>query len=204
QNGLKAAYQKVHAKLDTLTTLGYSCAGEVIAVGQEVNEFRPGDRVACGGGGYANHAEINFVPCNLAVRIPSEVSTVAASLTTIGAIALQGVRQASVQVGEAVAVIGTGLVGILTVQILRAAGCRVVALDLSHERAARGKEFGAHLAVPTDDVALTSKVKAFSRYGVDAAIIAAATDSTAPAELAAEILRDRGRLVVVGAVGMGI
>src|SRR5262249_7465822 len=153
---------------------------------------------ACGGGGYANHAEINFVPRNLAVRIPSEVSTVAASLTTIGAIALQGVRQAGVQVGEAVAVIGTGLVGVLTVQILRAAACRVVALALSHGRRAGAKNSGPHLALLTDDVALTSKVKAFSRSGVAAVIIAAATDSVAPAELAAEILRDRGRLVVVG------
>jgi len=94
QNGVKAAYEKVHAKLDTLTTLGYSCAGEVISVADGVHEFRAGDRVACGGGTYANHAEINFVPRNLAVRIPSQVSSVAASLTTIGAIAMHGVRQA--------------------------------------------------------------------------------------------------------------
>ena len=204
QNGLRAALQKVHAKLDTLTTLGYSCSGEVIAVGEGVHEFRPGDRVACGGGGYANHAEINFVPRNLAALIPSEVSITAASLTTIGAIALQGVRQSDVHVGETVAVIGAGLVGVLTIQILRAAGCRVVALDLSPQRVARAKEFGAHLSLPTDDPALNSKVKAFSRYGVDAAIITAATESAAPAELAAAILRDRGRIIVVGAVGMGV
>src|SRR5690348_7723466 len=91
QNGLKAALQKVHSKLDTLTTLGYSCAGEVTAVGEGVNDFRPGDRVACGGGGFANHAEVNFVPRNLAVLVPPEVSSAAASLTTIGAIAMQGV-----------------------------------------------------------------------------------------------------------------
>lgn len=204
QNGLRAAFQKVHAKLDTLTTLGYSCAGEVIAVGDGVNEFRPGDRVACGGGGYANHAEINFVPRNLAVPIPAEVSAAAASLTTIGAIALQGVRQAGVHVGETVAVIGAGLVGVLTVQILRAAGCRVVALDLSPQRVARAGEFGARLALATDDSSLASKIKAFSRYGVDAAIITAATESAAPTELAAAILRDRGRIIVVGAVGMGV
>src|SRR2546422_6012613 len=95
QNGVKAAYNKVHAKLDTLTNLGYSCAGEIISVGEGVHEFRPGDRVACGGGSYANHAEINFVPRNLAVHIPSQVSTLAASLTTIGAIALQEIGRAS-------------------------------------------------------------------------------------------------------------
>jgi polar amino acid transport system substrate-binding protein len=204
QNGVKAAYEKVRAKLDTLTTLGYSCAGEVISVGEGVHEFRVGDRVACGGGTYANHAEINFVPRNLSVHIPSRVSMAAASLTTIGAIALQGFRQADVRIGETVAVIGAGLVGVLTIQIVRAAGCRVVAIDLSPERVARALDFGAHFAVTADDAALVSKIKEFSRYGVDAAILTAATDSAEPAEMATSILRDRGRIVVVGAVGMGV
>jgi polar amino acid transport system substrate-binding protein len=204
QNGVKAAYDKVHAKLDTLTTLGYSCAGEVISVADGVHEFRAGDRVACAGGTYATHSEINFVPRNLAVRIPSQVSTVAASLTTIGAIALQGVRQAEVGIGETVAVIGAGLVGVLTIQILRAAGCRVVAIDLSPQRVKRAEEFGAHLALAASDPALASSMKEFSRYGVDAAILTAASDSAEPTEMAAKILRDRGRIVVVGAVGMGV
>ncbi|PYV09987.1 MAG: oxidoreductase [Acidobacteria bacterium] len=204
QNGVRAAYEKVHAKLDTLATLGYSCAGEVISVGDGVHEFRAGDRVACGGGSYANHAEINFVPRNLAVHIPSQVSTAAASLTTIGAIALQGFRQADVGIGETVAVIGAGLVGVLTIQIARAAGCRVVAIDLSPQRVERAVEFGAHLAVAANDPALVSSIKEFSRYGVDAAILTAATDSVEPAEMAAKILRDRGRIIVVGAVGMGV
>ena len=204
QNGVKAAYNKVHAKLDTLTNLGYSCAGEIISVGEGVHEFRPGDRVACGGGSYANHAEINFVPRNLAVHIPSQVSTLAASLTTIGAIALQGFRQADIRIGETVAVIGAGLVGVLTIQIARAAGCRVVAIDLSSQRVERAVEFGAHLAVAANDPALVSSIKEFSRYGVDAAILTAATDSAEPVEMAAKILRDRGRIIVVGAVGMGV
>jgi predicted dehydrogenase len=204
QNGVKAAFEKVHAKLDTLTTLGYSCAGEVISVGEGVHEFRAGDRVACGGGTYANHAEINFVPRNLAVHIPSQVSMAAASLTTIGAIAMQGFRQAKVGIGEAVAVIGAGLVGVLTIQIARAAGCRVVAIDLSPQRVQRAAEFGAQLAVAANDPTLASSITEFSRYGVDAAILTAATDSAEPAEMAAKILRDRGRIIVVGAVGMGV
>ncbi len=204
QNGVKAAYEKVHVKLDTLTTLGYSCAGEVISVGEGVHEFRAGDRVACGGGTYANHAEINFVPRNLAVHIPSQVSMAAASLTTIGAIAMQGFRQAKVGIGEAVAVIGAGLVGVLTIQIARAAGCRVVAIDLSPQRVQRAAEFGAQLAIPANDPMLVSSITEFSRYGVDAAILTAATDSAEPAEMAARILRDRGRIIVVGAVGMGV
>lgn len=204
QNGWKAAWDKVHAKLDTLTTVGYSCAGEVISVGDGVHDFRAGDRVACAGGTYANHAEINFIPRQLAVPIPPEVSTAAAALTTIGAIALQGFRQANVAIGESVAVIGAGLVGVLTIQIARAAGCRVVAIDLSPERVERTKEFGAQLALNANDPALASRVREFSRYGVDAAILTAATDSAAPAEMAAAILRDRGRIIVVGAVGMGV
>jgi predicted dehydrogenase/threonine dehydrogenase-like Zn-dependent dehydrogenase len=204
QNGVKAAYQKVHAKLDTLTTLGYSCAGEVISVGDGVEEFRPGDRVACAGGTYANHAEVNFVPRNLAVHIPAQVSTAAASLTTIGAIALQGLRQAEIRIGETVAVIGAGLVGVLTIQIARAAGCRVVAIDLSPGRVARAVAFGAHLSLAANDPTLVSKIRDFSRYGIDAAVLTAATESAEPAELAAQILRDRGRIIVVGAVGMGV
>jgi len=204
QNGVKAAYEKVHAKLDTLTTLGYSCAGEVISVADGVHEFRAGDRVACAGGTYANHAEINFVPRNLAVRVPPQVSSAAASLTTIGAIAMQGVRQAEAGIGETVAVIGAGLVGVLTIQILRAGGCRVVAIDLSPQRVKRAADFGAHLAVAADDPTLASTIKEFSRYGVDAAILTAATDSAEPAEMASRILRDRGRIIVVGMVGMGV
>ena len=204
QNGLKAAYEKVHAKLDTLTTMGYSCAGEVISVGEGVHEFRPGDRVACAGGTYANHAEINFVPRNLAVHIPSPVSTLAASLTTIGAIAMQGFRQADLRIGETVAVIGAGLVGVLTIQIARAAGCRVVAIDLSPQRVERALEFGAHLALVADNPMLASNIREFSRYGADAAILAAQTPSAEPAEMAAKILRDRGRMVVVGDVGLGV
>ena len=108
----------------------------MLEAGAGVTEFKPGDRVACGGGGYASHCEVNFVPCNLAVTVPGNVGLEAASLTTIGAIAMQGVRQAAVTVGETVAVIGAGLVGVLAMQILRAAGCRVIAIDLSSERAA--------------------------------------------------------------------
>jgi predicted dehydrogenase/threonine dehydrogenase-like Zn-dependent dehydrogenase len=203
-NGIAAARQKVEARLETLTALGYSCSGVVLKVGAGVTGFQPGDRVACGGAGYASHSEINFVPANLAVRIPDNVSLEAASLTTIGAIAVQGVRQANVTFGETVAVIGVGLVGVLGVQVLRAAGCRVVAIDLSSERAARAISFGAQLALFNSDPALENKVASFSRYGVDAVLITAATKSAEPLELAAKLLRDRGRISVVGDVGLGV
>jgi predicted dehydrogenase/threonine dehydrogenase-like Zn-dependent dehydrogenase len=203
-NGVKAARQKVQARLETLTALGYSCSGVVLEVGAAVTAFRPGDRVACAGAGYASHGEINFVPANLAVLVPEDVSLEAASLTTIGAIAMQGVRQANVTFGETVAVIGVGLVGVLTIQILRAAGCRVVAIDVSRERAAHAMNLGAQLGLGTDDPGLEHAVRSFSRYGVDAALITAATRSADPLELAAKLLRDRGRISIVGDVGMGV
>ncbi len=201
-NGMKAAHQRVQARLETLSALGYSCSGFVL----EANAagFRPGERVACAGAGYASHSEINFVPANLAVHVPDNVSLQAASLTTIGAIAVHGVRQANVTFGETVAVIGVGLVGVLAIQVLRAAGCRVIAIDLSSERAARAIELGAHLGLSTSDPRLESAIASFSRYGVDAALITAATKSAEPLELAAKLLRDRGRISVVGDVGMGV
>ncbi len=201
-NGVTAARQKVQARLDTLNALGYSCSGFVLEARAE--GFRPGDRVACAGVGYASHSEINFVPANLAVLIPQNVSLEAASLTTIGAIAVHGVRQASVTFGETVAVIGAGLVGVLTMQVLRAAGCRVVAIDLLDERAQKATDLGAHLGMSLNDPGLESSIASFSRYGVDAVIITAATKSAEPLELAAKLLRDRGRISVVGDVGMGV
>jgi predicted dehydrogenase len=203
-NGVEAARQKVQGRLETLTALGYSCSGLVMEVSPGATGFQPGDRVACAGVGYATHGEINFVPANLAVRVPESVTLEAASLATIGAIAIQGVRQANVTFGETVAVIGVGLVGVLTIQILRAAGCRVVAIDASPERAAQAGAFGAQLHLTTTDPAAHAAVHSFSRYGVDAAVITAATRSSEPLELAAKLLRDRGRISVVGDVGMGV
>lgn len=202
--GIKAAYQKVQSRLEALSPLGYSCSGIVIAAGEGVQEFQPGDRVACAGGGYANHSEINFVPRNLVARVPEGVPLDAAALTTIGAIALQGLRQAQVSFGDNVAVIGAGLVGVLTMQLAKAAGCRVLAIDLSSQRVERAKQLGADLCLSSEDRDTPRAVKEFTRYGADVAIITAATRSNEPIELAAEIVRDRGRIVIVGDVGLGV
>lgn len=202
--GVKAAYQKVQSRLDTLAPLGYSCAGIVISAGQGVTEFHPGDRVACAGAGYASHCEVNFIPKNLAVRVPDSVPLEAASLSAIGAIALQGFRQSQAVLGEVVAVIGAGLVGVLTVQLAKAAGCRVVAIDRDGQRVDRARQFGADLALSSADRDTPSRVQEFARYGVDVAIIAAASPSAEPIELAANISRDRGRIVVVGTVDLGV
>lgn len=203
QQGIQAAYHKVQSRLNALSALGYSCAGTVLAVGEEVTEFQPGDRVSCAGAGYANHCEVNFIPGNLAVRVPDNVPLDAASLTTIGAIALQGLRQSDVRLGETVAVIGTGLVGLLALQLSKAAGCRTLALDIDEQRVEVARRMGADLALLCQD-AQTLAAQHISRYGADAAIITAASRSAEPLELAARLLRDRGRIVVVGDVGMGI
>jgi predicted dehydrogenase/threonine dehydrogenase-like Zn-dependent dehydrogenase len=202
--GIKAAYQRVQSRLDALSPLGYSCSGIVIAVGDGVQEFQPGDRVACGGGGYASHSAVNFVPKNLAVKLPDAVGLDAAALTTIGAIAIQGLRQSELRFGETVVVIGAGLVGVLTIQLAKAAGCRVIAVDLDPARVERAVKFGADLGLLSSNARTPVAVKEFTLYGPDAVIITAATRSTEPIELAAAIARDRGRIVIVGDVGLGV
>ncbi|MGC2181707.1 MAG: bi-domain-containing oxidoreductase [Terriglobales bacterium] len=202
--GVKAAYQKVQSRLDMLAPLGYSCSGTVIATGPSAHEFQRGDRVACAGAGYASHCEVNFIPKNLAVKVPDSVSLEAASLSAIGAIALQGFRQSQAVLGEVVAVIGAGLVGVLTIQLAKAAGCRVIAIDRDGQRVQRALEFGADLALGSGDRDTPARVKEFARYGTDVAIIAASSASSEPVELAANISRDRGRIVVVGAVDLGV
>ncbi len=202
--GVKAAYQKVQSRLDNLAPLGYSCAGIVIAAGQGVSEFQPGNRVACAGVGYASHCEVNFVPKNLAVAVPDAVPLEAASLSAIGAIALQGFRQSQAVLGEVVAVIGAGLVGVLTVQLAKAAGCRVVAIDLDRERSEAARQFGADLCLCSADRDSALRLREFARHGADAAIVTAASPTADPIELAAEISRERGRIVVVGTVDLGV
>src|SRR5438477_2630328 len=202
--GIKAAYQRVQTRLDSLSPLGYSCAGTVVGVAEDVREFRLGDRVSCGGAGYANHSEVNFIPVNLAARIPANVGLDAASLTTIGAIAVQGLRQSQAVLGENIVVIGAGLVGVLTGQLAKAAGCRVVAIDIDPERVRYAVGMGANLGLLSEDSHTPPMVKEFTKYGADVVIITAATPSTAPIELAARLLRDRGRIVVVGDVGLGV
>ncbi len=195
-------YEKVRTKLDSYKALGYAASGEVVA--SLCDEFRPGDRVACAGGGYASHAEVIAVPRNLATKIPDGVSFDEAAFTTLGAIALQGVRQARVSLGESVAVVGLGLLGQLTVQLLKASGCRVIGLDINEGQFALAREFGAD-AVAISGSEAHPAIESFSRgIGVDAVIITAGTSSNAPIELAIKAARKRGRVVVVGAVGMNL
>jgi predicted dehydrogenase/threonine dehydrogenase-like Zn-dependent dehydrogenase len=202
QEGPGATLRAVTTRLDAPQPLGYASAGVVEAVGRDVLGFAPGDRVACAGAGYANHAEWVAVPENLVVRVPDEVALRDAAFATLGAIALQGVRVADPTLGEIGAVIGLGLVGQLTVQLLRANGCRVLGIDLDPARvkAARdlGAEWGAH---PGDDFEAW-KDAATAGHGADFAAVTAASESSEPLALAAELCRLRGRIACVGSTAM--
>jgi polar amino acid transport system substrate-binding protein len=205
KEGLKATLEKVRTKLDSLKALGYSTAGEVVASMDTNGLFKPGDRVACGGQDYASHAEVVSVPQNLIARIPDNVSYEEASFTTLGAIALQGVRQAEPQLGESVCVIGLGLLGQITCQLLKANGCRVFGIDISESLLALAQKQGADEAVNRQHADLKSIASTFTNgHGFDSIIITAATPSNDPIELSAEIARKKGKIVVVGAVKMDI
>ena len=202
KEGLRPTFDKVFAKLDTPIPLGYSLVGEVIGLGRDVAGFSLGDRVACAGAGLANHAEINAVPKNLCARVPVGVDDEDASFVTLGAIALQGVRQAAPTLGETIVVMGLGLIGLLTVQILKANGCRVIGFDPNAGRAALARQLGADIAVSEalPEIALARTGGA----GADAVIVTASSKSSEPINQAAEISRAKGRIVVVGLVGMTI
>jgi polar amino acid transport system substrate-binding protein len=204
KDGLASTFRTVMARLDTPLALGYSCAGMVREVGRGAEEFRAGDRVACAGMNYASHAETVYVPKNLSVKIPDNVSFEEASFVTLGAIALQGVRVAEVKLGESVAVIGLGLLGQITVMLLKAAGCRVIGIDLDSQKLELAKQHGAEAAVNRNDDVEGAVAQFTSGYGVDAVVITAAADSNDPIELAGVIARDRAVVSMVGAVGMDI
>lgn len=199
KQGVMATYQSVMNRLDSLTALGYSLSGVVLEVGADAGEFKVGQQVACGGVGYANHAEINYVPRNLTVPVPAGVGLPEAACATVGSVAMQGFRQSGLSVGDTVVVIGLGLVGQLYLQIARAAGCRTIGVDLNEERVEAARRLGAEAACPFDKAAVVSAAEALSGgLGADVVALAVGTDSNEPLELAVEVVRDRGRLVNIG------
>jgi predicted dehydrogenase/threonine dehydrogenase-like Zn-dependent dehydrogenase len=183
--------------------LGYSVAGEVIAVGEGVRDIAPGDLVACGGAGQAHHADYVSVKRNLVCRMPAGCPIDLAATTTVGAIALQGVRRAAPSLGDVVCVIGLGLIGMVTVELLRAAGCIVIGMDRDQARVARAREYGVSAVTEAEE--LRKLVRDLSAAnGADQTIVTAATRSSAPTNLAIEVTRRRGRVVLVGDVGLSI
>ncbi len=202
--GLLNTFAAVRDKMVASQALGYSAAGIVEAVADDVTEFQVGDRVACAGVGFASHAEVLSVPKNLCVHLPEGVSFQNGAYGTLGAIALQGVRLAEPTLGESVVVIGLGLVGQLTVQLLKANGCRVFGVDLDPGRVSLAMELGADRAVVLDE-RIEKEINGFtSGRGADAVLITAATDSNQPVELAAKVSRLKGRVIIVGMTGLDI
>jgi predicted dehydrogenase/threonine dehydrogenase-like Zn-dependent dehydrogenase len=202
REGFWATYRKVENRLDNYKQLGYSSAG--IVVESSVGEFRPGDRVACAGAGYAAHAEIIWVPKNLAVKVPEGVDLDEAAFATVGAIALQGVRQAEVHLGDRVVVIGLGLVGLLAARLLAISGCHVFGVDISDRNFELAESLGCR-ACALDDLDTARRVSSFTgRNGADAVLITAATTSARPVEAAVSFARKKGTIVVVGAVGVRV
>jgi polar amino acid transport system substrate-binding protein len=202
--GVVATFDAVRSKLGSLTALGYSAAGTIAAVGEGVADLRVGDRVACAGVGYAAHAEILSVPKNLCVRLPGGVDFDTAAFGTVGAIALQGLRLAEPTLGESVVVIGLGLIGQVAVQLLTANGCRVFGIDLDQQKIDLAKQLGAEDGCQPGDDAKRLVLEWSRGRGADAVLITAATSSNQPVELAGEISRAKGRVVVVGAVGLNL
>jgi predicted dehydrogenase/threonine dehydrogenase-like Zn-dependent dehydrogenase len=200
EQGIGATISKIRERLRAPTTLGYSCAGVVVEVGSQVDEFRVGDRVACiGDEGLATHAEFNAVPRTMVTPVPPGVSLEAASATAIGTIALQAVRQARLELGETVAIIGLGMLGQFLVPLCQANGCRVMGIDVNEAKCALARHNGAEAACTNSpDEALYQALQLSQGEGVDAVFLTTATRSNDPVELAAALVRDRGRVVCLG------
>ena len=204
QQGPVQTYRAVVKKLDSYSLLGYSSAGEVIEVASDVHCLAVGDLVACGGAGYANHAEIIAVPSNLCVKLPEDADLKRAAYNTVGAIALQGVRQADLKIGETCAVVGLGLIGQLTCLILRASGIKVVGIDINPGMVEIASKHCVNLAFIREEPGLAEKISEFTEgIGVDAVIITAGTNSLDPVNFAGQIARKKGRVVIVGAAPTG-
>lgn len=197
-DGLAATLEAVRSKLDQPLALGYCNVGTVIEVGRGVTGFAVGDRVVSNG----KHAEVVCVPQTLCAKVPEGVGDEQAAFTVLAAIGLQGIRLAQPTLGECVVVTGLGLIGLLTVQLLRAQGCRVLGIDFDPARCALARQLGAEVVVNPGEDALAA-AQAFSRgRGVDAVLITASTSSSEPVHQAAQMCRKRGRIVLVGVTGL--
>lgn len=198
--GLKNTYNIVMNKLEAPSPLGYSCAGEVIAVAADVSEYKVGDRVACGGN-TANHSEIVVVPKNLCAKINETVDLREGAFTTIASIALQGIRQAELQVGNTCVVIGLGLIGIITLKILESSGIKAIGIDINSETVKNAIEKYKLNAILRTSPDLAEQVKLWSQTkGADSIIITASAKNNDPVNLAGELARHKGKVVMVGAV----
>lgn len=202
EHGVRDTVEAVRNAVSDDTVLGYSSAGVVLHTGG-IADFRVGQHVACAGAGNANHAEVVAVPGNLVAGVPDGVSLRDAAFTTVGAIALQGARRAEAQLGERIVVVGLGLIGLITTQLLRAAGCRVLGVEPSAERRALASDLGAE-RVAAPDAAEAAAREWTAGTGADAVLITASSAGDAIVNQAVRMLRRKGRAVVVGDVGLGL
>ncbi len=205
EKGIQKTIQKVRGVLDGGKQTGYSVAGEVIAVGEGVINLQVGDSVAAAGAGIANHAEYVDVPTNLVMKMPNELDYKLASTVTMGGIAMQGVRRADLRFGESCVVVGAGILGLLALQMLKLSGVRVIVTDLDEHRLALAKELGADLCInPTKEDAVKISNSFSGGYGVDCVLFTAATSSSKPLSDSFKMCRKKGKVVLVGVVGMEI
>ena len=205
REGVKFTAGEVQNIAGTWFPVGYSAAGVVAEPGREAGGLLPGDPVACAGAGMANHAEYDAVPLNLLARIPEGVTFRQAAFTTVGTIALQGVRRAEVTLGETVVVVGLGLIGQITAQILDAAGCKVIGSDpIAERRELAARLAGAHTIDPALGDAARQVMALTGGSGADKVILCAATATSEPVNEAFKMCRERGRVVMVGAMGMDL
>jgi len=201
ERGIQKTWMMVEGVRNQEKPMGYSCAGRVLTVGNGVNDIFVGDRVACGGAADAHHAELVSVPRNLVVKVPEGLSLEQASCATIGSIAMQGFRRADVRLGDRVAVIGLGLLGQLTLQLLRASGCHVLGSDPDEKRRERAKLFGAEMVINPAEQNAVNRARDFGNgHGVDATIITAASKLPGIIQQTMEMTRRKGRVILVGAV----
>ena len=203
--GVRQTVDLVRSRVQSSLALGYSSAGEVVEVGSDVTEFRVGDRVACAGAGYANHAEYNFVPLNLAAKVPDGVPLADAAFATLGAIALQGVRRLNPTLGEQIVVVGLGLIGQITAQLLRLSGCQVFGVDLLPSRVALARQLGMGEGLRTDDEDPFAAVETWTTgRGADGVVICATGGDFALLNRSFDFCRRKGRVVLVGDVPIRI
>lgn len=205
-DGIVTAIEKVDAELNSSSPTGYSLSGIVIGVGEGVNNFRIGDQVSASGGGLAYHAEYVNVPVNLVVKIPDGLEFKQASTVALGSIALHGVRRADLKIGEYGAVIGMGILGLITMQLLKNSGVRVAALDIDKKRLEIAKKLGAEIVInPTEEINPVDSVMNWSNgYGVDTVIFTAGTKNSEPLSQAFQMCKKKGQVILVGTTGMEI
>jgi len=205
KNGFRATKNEVITAKEFITSTGYSLSGRVTEIGKGVKNFQIGDLVSAGGAGFAVHSEYVVVPKNLVVKVPCGVSAAEASTGTVGSIALHGIRRADLKIGEYAVVLGVGLLGLLTVQMLVSSGVRVAAIDIGKERLELAKKFGAEITINSVEEEPVNAIKNWtSGFGADAVLFLAATSSSKPLSSAFQMTRKKGRVVLVGVSGMEI